>query len=117
MSNSKDSLRDSLKEQIEQAVTEVEESRKVRTPGRVINGQKVTWTFRDMEQFKKVTFIPEETVPVTFNGLTYNLIADYEVTVPEPIFNIYREYRRKSRRTGIPRPGIKFEPGAGTLTS
>jgi hypothetical protein len=52
------------------------------------------WSPQDMRQFPTKTFTPRETIPVTFNGLTYQLVDDQEVTVPEPIYTIYQEHRR-----------------------
>lgn len=51
------------------------------------------WTYRDMEQFPKVTLEPRETLPVTWNGLTYQFQDGIEITVPEPVANIYKEHR------------------------
>jgi hypothetical protein len=52
------------------------------------------WSPQDMARFPIKTFEPRETIPVTFNGLTYQLIDGQEVTVPEPIYTIYQEHRR-----------------------
>ncbi len=59
------------------------------------------WTVRDMDQFPTKTFEPRETVPITFNGITYQLVDGQEVTVPEPIFTIYREHRRALEQAEI----------------
>ena len=55
------------------------------------------WSYRDMGQFPAKTFIPDETVPVTWNGLMYQLRSGEEVTVPEPIYNVYRDHKKAQR--------------------
>ena len=62
------------------------------------------WNYKDLQdpgQFKQVTFTPAETVPITWNGLSFQLVADEEITVPEPIWNVYREHREALKQAGI----------------
>ena len=79
------------------------------TPGQVKNPGTLAqrereWSYKDLEdvkQFGKKTFTPNENLPVTWNGLTYYLQNDVEITVPEPIWNIYREHREAMKQAGI----------------
>lgn len=52
------------------------------------------WTWRDLDQFPKVMFTPRETIPLTWNGLSVQLVDDVEVTLPKPFHDIYQEHRR-----------------------
>lgn len=68
-------------------------------PGTIYNlGQlsatKKRWQWRDLAQFPQVTFTPNETIPVTWNGLMIVLQADLEMTVPEPFKQVYDEHKR-----------------------
>lgn len=71
--------------------------------------RKIPYTMKDLrELFPMVTFIPEENVPVTYNGITVYLQADQEVTIPSCFKTVYDDHRRLDRlaarhplRTGI----------------
>ncbi len=72
------------------------------TPGEVRNRGTLAerereWTWKDLERFPRVKFIPNETVPITFNGLTIQVVADQEIEVPEPFYNIWQDYRKAKR--------------------
>lgn len=67
-------------------------------PGAKTSFGKVPWTRTAFEaKFSKITFTPEETIPITWNGLRYQLIADMETSVPFPIKQIYDEWRKNQR--------------------
>ncbi len=65
-------------------------------PGDVINGYKVAWTWSEMlKQFPIVTFTPEETIPLTWNGVKVQALAQIEMHVPQPFKMIYDQHRRE----------------------
>ena len=73
----------------------------LRVPGAVVNGQKISWTRRDMDNyFPKVTFTPEEDLSVTYNGVGFRLLVGRETTVPKPIKVIYDDWRKSQRDLG-----------------
>lgn len=72
-----------------------------RRPGKIVKGRKIAHTRADIDNiYPKVTFIPEENIPVTIQGVTYWLFADQEVTVPSEVKNIYDRHRAAMRRYG-----------------
>mgnify|MGYP001593747925 CR=1 FL=1 len=102
---------------IEQAVREETENSE-RMPGRVVHGIKTAFTDADLVRIHGVvTFIPEETVPVSCNGVQYQLFADREMTVPKNIYNQYIEYRKRKRQPFRSLAGLNIQNlGAGPLT-
>ena len=77
------------------------EAKEERLPGKLVNGQKTPWTYKDQERVYGIcTFTPEETIPVTISGVTVQLIADVQITCPCCFRDIYLEHRRKMRQTG-----------------
>jgi hypothetical protein len=56
------------------------------------------WTWKDLDQFPRVKFIPNETIVLTFNGLALQVIADQECEVPEPFHNIWKDHREAMRQ-------------------
>ena len=73
-----------------------------RVPGAVIGATKVPYSRRDIERVYQpmVTFIPEENIPVTVQGVQYDLYADREITVPYIVKNIYEEHKKAERARG-----------------
>lgn len=77
-----------------------------RQPGMTIRraggiAAKVPWTRADVEKrFPKVTFMPEETIPVTWNGVSYQLREGEEITVPSVIKTTYDNHRKRVRAIG-----------------
>lgn len=59
------------------------------------------WSLRDLDQLEKVRFIPNENIPVTFNGITAYLQADVEVELPYPFYDIYRDHKKAMRQADI----------------
>lgn len=59
------------------------------------------WSINDLGQFKQVQFTPNENLPLTWNGITAHVQADMEVVLPEPFYNIYRDYKKAKRQAGI----------------
>jgi len=89
-----------------------------RLPGTVIGDTKVIYTEADLNRmFPKVTFTPEVTMPISYQGVRYQLISNWEMTVPEPIKKIYDKHRQPNRqRDGqLHSEGIIVEKGAGKL--
>ena len=115
---------DKLKEKVKGVLAEVideavEEEVAERRPGMKIRGQKIPWSRRDVEEaFPPVTFIPDETIRVTWNGIVYQLIADQEVTVPSCIKTVYDDskLRRRQSARGV-RTDYGYSPviGVGPL--
>ena len=57
------------------------------------------WSWRSVQEevragrMKLVKFIPNETLTLTWNGLPLQVVADQEVEVPEPFYNIWKDHR------------------------
>jgi hypothetical protein len=71
-------------------------------PGQIMNPKsplatKRPWTWGDLKGCETKTFIPNETLPVTWNGLTVYLNADVETTIPIYHYETYMEHRRLTR--------------------
>ena len=72
-----------------------------RVPGLTIAGSKTTYTYRDLcEMFPIVSFIPEETIPLTFQGVSVQAIEGLEMHVPECYKRIYDNHRKALREAG-----------------
>lgn len=102
------------KEELERVVEEVAESAEAELdfipegskPGDIVNGYKVGWTWTKMkETFPLVIFTPEETIPLSFNGVRVQAIAQVEMKVPEPFKRIYDQHRKEMAK--IPQMGDK----------
>lgn len=59
------------------------------------------WEWIDLRQFRPVSFIPAETTPLTFNGLTIDVTANEEITVPSCFYDIYRDRQRALRNANL----------------
>ena len=80
--------------------TEVEEVQE-RRPGLKIKGYKVPWTYGDVEKaFEKVTFIPDETIVITWNQLSWQLKDNEEITVPSIVKQEWDKHKREVRAAG-----------------
>lgn len=73
-------------------------------PGTVIDRGKPTerikdWTERDLIQSGQqlVTFTPNETMPIIWNGLRCQLIADQEITTYKCFYDVYMEHKFETR--------------------
>jgi len=119
-------IKEGIKQLISEAVEEAaEEAAGPKLPGQIedageLVARKVHWTMHDAERlYPPVAFTPEETIPVTFNGLTIQLRADQPITVPSCFKGIYDEHRRLVRQSARPfmTPGgiVDVAPGAGAL--
>ena len=86
---------DELKEEVGQRVIEQPTER---VPGLTVGGTKTTWTYKDCEdKFPYVKFMAEETVPLTFQGVTVQAFAGFEMHVPECFKKIYDNHRKEAR--------------------
>ena len=99
----------------EAALDEVEVTKEQVRPGTIAKNRKTPWTQQDINKLPTVTFIPDETVPITFQGMPFRLEADKEITIPQVVKLIYDNYKRSKRREGTPPPCILFSPGVGGL--
>lgn len=72
-----------------------------REPGMTIDGIKTPWTRRDIEErFEIVELLAEETVPIIWNGVTYQLIQGATHYVPSVIRDSYLRHRQGMRTAG-----------------
>lgn len=82
-----------------------------RMPGRRVKGQKTIWTYHDMvERFDIVDFTPEETIPLSWNGVKVQAYAGIEMHVPKPFYDLYNKHRREAASQKAP-PGISILVG------
>lgn len=87
-----------------------------RVPGATIDGNKVIWTYNAMcEKFPVVPFIPEETIPLTWNGVRVMAVNTVEMHVPKPFYDLYMKHRRGVNIKQALPAGITLEQGAGLL--
>lgn len=107
---------EAVSELLETVVEQKEAESGERKPGVTIRGSKVPWTRGDVERaFPKVTFVPEESLPVTFNGITYRLTEGEDNTVPSCIKVIYDDHRKRERAIGRGIRGVTKTPYSGEL--
>jgi hypothetical protein len=86
-----------------------------RIPGKRVQGQKTTWTFKDCERmFPIVDFVSDETIPLNFQGIKVQLRSGVEYHLPSCFKKIYDDHRRAARPEAPP-PGVTVELGAGPL--
>ena len=91
-----------------------------RVPGYVRDGKKTPFTHKDLlDRYGLVSFIPEETTLITFQGVQYQLYSGYETKVPKCIELAYRNHMRElrdaSRSEDLKKNGIVVELGVGAL--
>ncbi len=96
------------------------ESFEGRKPGVIVGGTKVGYTYPGLcEQFPIVTFTPEETIKLTFQGITVQAIAGMEMHVPQCFKELYDNHRKALRNVGGALPNLGFynlvELGIGAL--
>jgi len=89
----------------ERGIVEPEET-PAPAPGSKVGGailRKVPWTPTDLEQFKKVRILPEETITVTWQGLAFTIFEGVPCELPEPHATVYEEYvkAKHSRNFGV----------------
>ena len=87
----KEALRSVLNDEPEPTPTE-------RKPGMVIRGNKVPWTRKAQDEVYGVCeFVPDETLPVTVNGVGYQLLAGVPMMCPTIVRDIYYRSKRGAR--------------------
>ena len=124
----KEAAKEAAREALEIAFNEAEEEfYGDKPPGTIVdlhkpNARKIPYTRAWLEKnYPMVSFIPDETVPVNWNGIKYQLISGEEINVPLPIKGIYDDTRRLQSRMGrnrfVTQTGdvISVSPGAGAL--
>lgn len=115
-----------LVKELESAIEEEEGLDKTK-PGIILDrfratARKVPYTRGYLEEhFPMVEVVPAKTIPVTFQGICYQLFNGVKIKVPEPIAGIYYEHMESLRRQGANIPVVQgvvqVAPGAGALTS
>ena len=98
----------------------VEEFTGKRIPGMTVGGSKVSYQWSDlMDMFPVVSFIPEETIPLTFQGVMVQALAGIEMHVPKCFKDIYDRHVRERRSAAKSIPHLGYETtialGAGAL--
>jgi hypothetical protein len=107
---------EAVSELLQSVVEQKEAESGERVPGGTIRGSKIPWTRGDVERrFPKVTFVPEESIPVTFNGITYQLREGEDNTVPSCIKVIYDDHRKRERMIGRNMSGVVKSQYSGEL--
>jgi len=89
-----------------------------RQPGTIIGDTKVVYTYQDLEgMFSIVSFTPEETMPLTYQGVRVQALAGVEFAVPKCFKDIYDKTRRPKTqmKKELADMGIKIDEGAGAL--
>ncbi len=71
-------------------------------PGTVYNRgtlaeHKKPWTWRDIKNEKMITFTPNRSMLLVWNGLVANIFADQENTIPACFYGIYVESQRGTK--------------------
>ena len=87
------------------------------TPGSIRGGFKKTATYSDLKKmFPMAKFTPEETIPLTFNGVRVQALAGYEMEVPQCFKDIYDKHRRAPSATNeLRKQGYVVDEGVGAL--
>lgn len=67
-----------------------------------LTAQDVQWTLRDVNLLpdgskELVTWTPSETIPIIYNGVMCQCIADVEMTTEKAFYDVYYEHRRLMR--------------------
>ena len=88
--------------------------------GTIRHGNKVTPTYTSLcKQFPIVSFTPEETVPLNYQGVRFQALAGVECHVPKCFKDIYDNHRRLSARSRVNKElanmGINIDEGVGGL--
>ncbi len=66
----------------------------VKNPGTLGQVER-SWSWRDVdEEFDKLTVVPFENIPITWNGLRIYLTARVPNTIPRPFYDIYMDHLR-----------------------
>lgn len=114
-----EAAKEAVNQLVETTILEQEEESAERIPGRVIKGTKTPWTRKDVDNaFPLCTFTPDETLPVTYNGVRYQLISGLEMLAPSIIRDIYLDSRKRRMEAAknMRMLGVTVDPGVGALT-
>ncbi len=55
---------------------------------------KIPWTWRDILHMPRIIFTPMESVPITYNGLTWYFVSELTQEIPSCFVDVYLESRR-----------------------
>lgn len=95
------------------------EVKEERVPGKVVHGQKTSWTLKDIENvFPLCEFTPDNTVQVTWNGVMLQFIAGVSQLMPTCFRDQYLETKRRTRVSKpivVSTGKITVDAGAGAL--
>jgi len=86
-------------ELLRDAEIKVETTPTGRVPGLTIGATKTTYNYQDLvRMFPIVSFIPEETIPLTFQGVKVQAYVGIEMHVPKCFKDIYDNHRKEKRQ-------------------
>lgn len=84
---------------VDKAEERVEQEPEQRVPGLAVGDTKTSYTYQDLcSMFPIVSFIPEETIPLTYNGVRVQALQGVEIHVPQCFKRLYDQHRRELRR-------------------
>ena len=64
---------------------------------------KVPWTMKHIKaRFKDISVLPEETMSLTWNGVTVNVFEGIEDEIPEPHYEMYKERMKEAHKPKAP---------------
>lgn len=107
---------DVLEELKGEVEAKIEETPVGRVPGRIVDGVKTAYTYQDLvDMFPIVTFTPEDTLPLNFNGVRVQAIAGVEMHVPSVYKEIYDNHRKALRKIKPDEFDGYVLPGAGAF--
>ena len=67
-----------------------------------------------LKRFPIVDFVPDETIPLTWNGVKVQAHSGIEMHVPKPFYDLYNRHKRELLPKKAPF-GVLVELGAGAL--
>lgn len=87
---------DILAEAVALAEKKAEDAPRVRTPGATVEGSKIPFTEKDLIDIHGLyTFIPDDTRPITIQGVRVQLLKGYEITTAKCFYNYYQQCKRE----------------------
>ena len=106
-----------LDELVEETEVKIEAEPEGRKPGLTRGSSKTTYTYPDLcDMFPTVSFTPEETIPLTFQGVKVQAYDGIEMHVPRCFKTIYDHHRKelKQMKETLLEAGL-LDLGAGGL--
>ena len=113
-------VREVLQELERVAAVAVTEKQEGKVPGQTRAGTKTSYTYQDLcLMFPIVSFAPDETILLTFNGVAVQAFSGVEMHVPKCFQDVYRSHQRATRDSlkdlRNERLGLDIVPGGGPL--